>query len=122
MSEAVGVTADPLKVGVIGVGVMGANHARVLADIAGVELVGIADPDRKQRDFVAQTLGCAAYADVDALLAGGVDAVTIAAPTHLHHDLALNASRHGVHILVEKPIAPTVRRAAPSSPPHAVPA
>ena len=58
--KSVGVTADPLKVGVIGVGVMGSNHARVLADIPGVRLVGIADPDRKQRDVVARTLGCAA--------------------------------------------------------------
>jgi UDP-N-acetylglucosamine 3-dehydrogenase len=108
MSEAVGVTADPLKVGVIGVGVMGSNHARVLADIPGVRLVGIADPDRKQRDVVARTLGCAALNDVDGLLGAGVDAVTIAAPTHLHHDLALQCISRGVHVMVEKPIAPTV--------------
>ena len=56
MSEVIGVTADPLKVGVIGVGVMGSNHARVLADIPGVHLVGIADPDRKQRDVVGANL------------------------------------------------------------------
>jgi UDP-N-acetylglucosamine 3-dehydrogenase len=108
MSEAVVVTADPLKVGVIGVGVMGSNHARVLADIPGVRLVGIADPDRKQRDVVARTLGCAALHDVDGLLQAGVDAVTIAAPTHLHHDLALQCISRGVHVMVEKPIAPTV--------------
>jgi UDP-N-acetylglucosamine 3-dehydrogenase len=108
MSEAVGVTADPLKVGVIGVGVMGSNHARVLADIPGVRLVGIADPDRKQRDAVARTLGCAALNDVDGLLGAGVDAVTIAAPTHLHHDLALQCISRGIHVMVEKPIAPTV--------------
>ena len=48
-----------LRLGVVGVGVMGANHARVLADLAGVELVGIADSDPKQRDLVAQALGCA---------------------------------------------------------------
>ena len=108
MSEAVVATADPLKVGVIGVGVMGSNHARVLADIPGVRLVGIADPDRKQRDVVARTLGCAALHDVDGLLQAGVDAVTIAAPTHLHHDLALQCISRGVHVMVEKPIAPTV--------------
>ncbi len=108
MSEAVGVAADPLKVGVIGVGVMGSNHARVLADIPGVHLVGIADPDRKQRDVVARNLGCAALNDVDGLLRAGVDAVTIAAPTHLHHDLALQCISRGVHVMVEKPIAPTV--------------
>jgi len=108
MSEVVGVAAKPLKVGVVGVGVMGSNHARVLADIAGVHLVGIADPDRKQRDFVARTLGCAAFSDVDGLLEAGVDAITIAAPTHLHHDLALGCIARGLHVMVEKPIAPTV--------------
>ena len=108
MSEVIGVTADPLKVGVVGVGVMGSNHARVLADIPGVHLVGIADPDRKQRDVVARTLGCTACSDIDGLLRAGVDAVTIAAPTHLHHDLALQCISRGIHVMVEKPIAPTV--------------
>jgi predicted dehydrogenase len=92
----------PLRLGVVGVGVMGANHARVLADLAEVKLVGIADSDPKQRAFVANALGCAGHADVEALIAGGVDAITIAAPTHLHRDLALTCIRHGVHILVEK--------------------
>src|SRR6202043_2663457 len=95
----------PLRLGVVGVGVMGANHARVLADLADVKLVGIADSDPKQRELVSQALGCA---DVEALIAGGVDAITIAAPTHLHRDLALTCIRHGVHILVEKPIASSV--------------
>jgi UDP-N-acetylglucosamine 3-dehydrogenase len=97
-----------LRIGVVGVGVMGSNHARVLSDMAGVELVGVADPDRKQRDFVCSTLGCAAFADVDALLGHGVDAVSIAAPTHLHHDIALKCIARGVNVLVEKPIASTV--------------
>ncbi len=99
---------DRLRVGVVGVGVMGANHARVLADLAGVSLVGIADSDAKQRALVSEALGCAGHADVEALIAGGVDAITIAAPTHLHRDLALTCIRHGVHILVEKPIASSV--------------
>jgi predicted dehydrogenase len=98
----------PLRLGVVGVGVMGANHARVLADLAEVKLVGIADSDQKQRELVSGTLGCAGHADVEALIAAGVDAVTIAAPTHLHRDLALTCIRHGVHILVEKPIASSV--------------
>lgn len=97
-----------LRVGVVGVGVMGSNHARVLSDIGGVELVGIADPDRKQQAFVADTLACTGFSDVDALLDCGVDAITIAAPTHLHHDIALKCIARGVHLLVEKPIASTV--------------
>jgi len=103
-------TADSvLRVGVVGVGVMGSNHARVFADLPGVKLVGIADPDHKQREFVAEALGCRAVSDVKALLAEGVDAVTIAAPTHLHQELALACISHGVHVLVEKPIAPSVQ-------------
>ena len=99
---------DKLRVGVIGVGVMGSNHARVLSDMAGVELVAVADPDRKPREFVAGTLGCGAVADAEALLRAGVDAAIIAAPTHLHHDIALQCIGQGVHVLVEKPIASTI--------------
>ena len=106
MSRAVG--GQPLKIGVVGVGVMGSNHARVLSEMAGVELVGVVDPDRKQRGFVARTLGCTEFADLQALIGSGVDAVSIAAPTHLHHEIALACIARGVHVLVEKPIAPTV--------------
>jgi UDP-N-acetylglucosamine 3-dehydrogenase len=98
----------PLKIGVIGVGVMGANHARVLSEIADVELAGIVDPDRKQRELVGHTLGCPVFADLDALLASDVEAVTIAAPTHLHQDISLACIARGLHVMVEKPIAPTV--------------
>jgi UDP-N-acetylglucosamine 3-dehydrogenase len=98
----------PLRVGVVGVGVMGSNHARVFADLPGVKLVGVADPDGKQRDFVSRALGCPAFSGVEPLLAEGVDAVTIAAPTHLHLELALCCIQRGVHVLVEKPIAPSV--------------
>src|SRR5579883_1441871 len=98
----------PLRLGVVGVGVMGSNHARVLAELADVKLVGIADADERQRNYVSQALGCSGHADVESLIAAGVDAITIAAPTHLHRDLALTCIRNGVHILVEKPIAPSV--------------
>jgi hypothetical protein len=97
-----------LRIGVIGVGIMGSNHARVLADLPGARLVGVADPDRKQREFVAGALDCAGFSDITGLLAHGVDAVTIAAPTHLHRELALSCIGQGVHVMVEKPIAPSV--------------
>jgi predicted dehydrogenase len=98
----------PLRIGVIGVGTMGANHARVLSGLSGVSLVGVADPDRGQRDLVTRVIGCPAVSDLEELLKLGVDAVTIAAPTHLHHSIALTCAASGVHILVEKPIASTV--------------
>ena len=53
-----------LRVGVVGVGVMGSNHARVFADLPAVRLVGVADPDSKQRDFVSRALGCSAFSGV----------------------------------------------------------
>jgi UDP-N-acetylglucosamine 3-dehydrogenase len=98
----------PLRVGVVGVGVMGSNHARVFAGIPGAVLVGVADPDRKQAEFVARALGCTAVPDVNSLLGLGVDCMTIAAPTHLHRDIALACIARDVHVLVEKPIASTV--------------
>jgi predicted dehydrogenase len=87
---------------------MGSNHARVFAGLPGTQLVGVADPDAKQAEFVARTLGCASVSDVGALLDLGVDAITIAAPTHLHRDMALACIARGVHVMVEKPIASTV--------------
>src|SRR5512139_4048651 len=108
MQAAIASAEHPLRVGVVGVGIMGSNHARVFAGLPGTELVGVADPDRKQADFVARTLGCTAVDDVSELLDLGVDAITIAAPTHLHRDVSLAAIANGVHVLVEKPIASTV--------------
>ena len=108
MVKAVKADAAALRLGVVGVGVMGYNHARVLAEMPGVSLVGVADPDDKQADFVRRTLDCATVPNIAELLALGVDAVSIAAPTHLHRSNALAAIERGVHVLVEKPIASTV--------------
>ncbi|BEV44863.1 Gfo/Idh/MocA family oxidoreductase [Afipia carboxidovorans] len=104
-----GLTRDggALRVGVIGAGVMGSNHARVLAGLPGVKLAGVADPLVESRSRVSGFIDCPTFASVDELLAAGVDAVTIAAPTHLHRDVSLACIAHGAHVLVEKPIATT---------------
>jgi len=98
-----------LRVGVIGAGVMGSNHARVLAGLPDVTLVGIVDPLPEHRVRATEMVGCRAFAELDELLAEGVDAVTIAAPTHLHHEIALICIARKIHILVEKPVASTVQ-------------
>jgi UDP-N-acetylglucosamine 3-dehydrogenase len=98
----------PVRVGIIGVGIMGFNHARVLAELPYVEVVGLADPDRSQAMRVAKALGCAAVADHNTLIGLGLDAAVISAPTHLHHAIALDCIAAGLHVLVEKPIAPSV--------------
>src|ERR1700749_3676783 len=97
-----------LRVGVIGAGTMGSNHARVLAGLPDTTLVGIVDPLPEHRARAMELVGCRAFASLDELVAEGVDAVTIAAPTHLHHEIALACIERNIHILVEKPIAPPV--------------
>jgi UDP-N-acetylglucosamine 3-dehydrogenase len=101
-------TERALRVGVIGAGVMGSNHGRVLAGLPGVTLVGIVDPLPAHRTRATELIGCPTFTDLDELVAAGVDAVTIAAPTHLHHEVALACIGRGIHVLVEKPIASTV--------------
>jgi UDP-N-acetylglucosamine 3-dehydrogenase len=103
-----GKDSSPIRVGVVGVGTMGANHARVLAGVSGVQLVGVADPSSAQRELVNRVLGCPAVSHLDELLKFDLDAMTIAAPTHLHREIALRCIARGIHVLVEKPIASTV--------------
>src|SRR5215208_1174934 len=97
-----------LRVGVVGAGVMGSNHARVLAGLPDVTLVGIVDPLPEHRARATALVGCRAFADLEELFDEGVDAITIAAPTHLHHEISLACITRNIHILVEKPVATTV--------------
>jgi predicted dehydrogenase len=95
-----------LPVAVVGVGHLGKEHARVLSGMDGVELVGVADPNRSQAEAVAQRCRTRAFADHRALL-GQAGAVVVAAPTSHHHALARDFLRRGTHLLVEKPLAAT---------------
>ena len=98
-----------LRVGVVGAGVMGSNHARVLSGLPGVALVGIVDPLPEHRARATAMVGCRAFESLDEMFDEGVDAITIAAPTHLHHEIALACITRNIHILVEKPVASTVQ-------------
>ena len=93
--------SDPLRVGVVGVGAMGANHARVYDELPGAELVGVADADSERADRVATKRDTDAP-DVSTLLET-VDAVSVAVPTHAHADVIDECIDAGVHALVEKP-------------------
>lgn len=100
-----------MRVGVIGVGSMGQNHARVYSDIA--NLVGIADPDVKQGGTVFSRLQVGTgpinyFTDHESLLKEGLDAVSVCVPTRLHEKVAMDVIRAGVNLIVEKPLAPTV--------------
>src|SRR5262245_35254720 len=103
-----GGTKAALRIGVIGAGVMGSNHARVLAGLPDVSLVGVVDPLPAHRKRATDLVNCRTFDSFDELIAEGVDAVTIAAPTHLHHEIALACIARKIHVLVEKPIASSV--------------
>jgi len=101
----------PIRTGVVGVGHLGYHHARNYAALEGVELVGVADPNEANRAKAADDFTVPGFSDVHGLIAAGVDAVSVATPT-VHHGEAVNTLlQAGVHVLVEKPIAPTLHEA-----------
>jgi predicted dehydrogenase len=99
-----------LRVGVVGVGHLGKEHARILVALPDVELVGVADSNISQAEAVAQPCGTRPFADHRALLPL-VDAVVIAVPTTHHHAVAGDFLARGLPLLVEKPMARTIRQA-----------
>src|SRR5580704_18026716 len=99
-----------LRMAVIGVGHLGKEHARILASLPEVELVGIADVSAEQARLVAERCGTEACTDFTTLL-DRVDAVTVVVPTIYHHAVASRFLECGIPVLVEKPIATTVAEA-----------
>ena len=99
-----------LPVGVIGVGALGQHHARHLAGLREVRLVGIHDIDPIRAQQVAAELGTLVFPEMEALLAR-VEAVTVAVPTPVHAEVGLQALELGVPVLMEKPLAATVAEA-----------
>jgi len=99
-----------LKVGVIGVGHIGREHARIYSQLPGVEFVGLHDLDGGVAEKVAQRHGVKALATAQAL-AEEVDAVTIATPTSTHHEIASQVLGLGKHVLIEKPITDNTEQA-----------
>jgi len=100
----------PLRVGVVGVGYLGRFHARIYSSLPGVTLVGVADVDGARAEQVGAEYGCAAYSDPMALL-DKVEAVSIVTPTVYHAEVARPYLERGVHMLMEKPIAPALDEA-----------
>jgi predicted dehydrogenase len=99
-----------LRVGVIGVGQLGQHHARLLADLPDVTLAGIVDVNEGRAAEVAARHGAPTFRRPADLLPH-VDAVTIAAPTMAHVDLAMPFLAAGLAVLVEKPMASSVAEA-----------
>ena len=99
----------PLRAAVIGLGSMGANHARVFSDTPGVELAGVADPDPARVASAIAGRAIRAFADTDTLLSETKpDLVSVVVPTQLHEEVALKVIAAGANLLLEKPIAATL--------------
>jgi len=99
-------------VAVIGVGFWGRNHARVYSEIPEAELIAVCDIDAKKAKEVAEKFGVKAYKDSRKLLKReDIDAVSICTWTTTHAKETARAIKAGKHVLVEKPIASTVKEA-----------
>jgi len=99
-----------LKIGIIGVGAMGKNHARICSELEDVELVGIADNNKTNAKKISEKFNIKAFLDYKELLPK-IEAAIIATPTFTHHKIAMNLLNNGKHVLVEKPICDNVKKA-----------
>lgn len=95
-----------LRAGVIGVGSMGRNHARVYAAMEDVDLVAVCDSDLQTAARVGNVYRCQPYDDYRVMLAREqLDLVSVVVPTRHHFVVASEVIDHGVSLLIEKPIA-----------------
>jgi len=105
-----------LRVGVIGAGAFGRNHARIYRELAAdpsqhIEFIGIVDTDFARAQAVAAEFKTLAFRSAEELVAAGLDAASVAVPTVLHLDVARALMQDGVDVLIEKPLAASVAEA-----------
>lgn len=93
-----------LRAGLIGLGMMGRHHARVLKSLPGVQLVAVADPAGDPHSVAG---GLEVGTSVQHLIDAGIDYAMVAVPTAFHEETALALADAGIHAMVEKPLAPT---------------
>lgn len=109
-----------VRFAVIGCGGMAQSHMNYFAEIDGLEFVAVSDVQQDTLDKVTAKYDVKGYSDAEALMASGeVDAVLIATPHYFHPDLAIRAFELGLHVLVEKPVAVTAKRAQEINDAHA---
>jgi len=102
--------ATELRCGVFGAGALGRHHVRLLGQLPGVRRVGLFDPNEEVARAIGEEHGAQLFPSFEAL-ARELDAAVIATPTVSHRELACELLGRGVHVLVEKPIAPTIDEA-----------
>ncbi|RXK47438.1 Gfo/Idh/MocA family protein [Halorientalis pallida] len=102
-------TDQPIPVGVVGAGNMGANHIRVYDELSGADLVEVVEPNPDRAAAVSDEYDIRIVDDVADLEAA--EAVTVAVPNRFHHDVAIDCLERGLDVLVEKPLANSVEAA-----------
>ena len=101
---------SPIRTCVVGVGRLGAEHARLLSDLPGSNLVGVYDADAGRSRAIAEQIGTRSFPQLSSLLEETEGAV-VAVPTGAHLEVAQAALEAGCHTLVEKPLARTLKEA-----------
>jgi predicted dehydrogenase len=103
---------DITRVGVVGVGHLGAHHARIYAEILGCRLAGVVDVCEERAAAVGESLGVPYFTDLDRFVAEcRIDAASVVVPTSLHYDVARALMDRGIHVLIEKPVTTRVEQA-----------
>ena len=97
-----------VRIGVIGLGSMGRNHVRVLGQLPMAQLVGAVDPRGDETEALEPG---ATHPNLDSLLEEGIEAAVVAVPSADHAAVALRLAEAGIHVLIEKPIAPDLESA-----------
>jgi len=100
---------DKVRVGIVGVGYLGTQHARILSYLEKAELKGVADINFKKALEIGNRHGVQYYQNYEDML-DDIDAAIVATPTTEHFAVSLNLLRKGKHVLVEKPITETVEQ------------
>lgn len=103
--------SSELRIGVVGAGMIAGEHVRAYTASPGARVVAVADPVVAKAERLAADVGAAAALDLDAVLAVGVDVVSICTPPLTHAELAVRALEAGCSVLCEKPIARTLSQA-----------
>jgi len=109
-------TSEALRVGVVGVGSFGRNHARVYRELQtdplqNLQLIGVVDSDFTRAQFVAREFGTSAFRSVSELIRANVQAASVTVPTGAHLEVARQLMEKGIDLLIEKPLTATLAEA-----------
>lgn len=102
---------EKVRLGLIGLGLIGTPHARTLKKLDACDLVAVSDIDEKQKENAAAS-GTQFYRSYEEMIEKeSLQGVVIAVPNHLHVPVGITCAQKGLHLFVEKPIAPSVAEA-----------